>query len=319
MKPLAFPPPQSTQTSSSSLAGFFFLTLWLLVSANLSAQDKKKITGKSANRGHSKSAAVYAGPKDWKLGVALYTFNRFPFPEQLAKADSAGLKFVEGYTFGRAGTDLKDSLLMNLSWAGIAKLKQQVSDKGLLMESIYLTGGKTINKWTHEFELAKKLNVKYVTAEPPVDLWDSVDSLAGVYGLKVALHNHWKGVSAYWHPDSVLAALKNHPNFKVCADIGHWPKSGINPVEGLKKLEGHLIALHLKDIAAYNDPKLKDVPVGTGVINFPEVFRELQRQHFTGHIIIERDTQDKPSNLSSVIQTVRYYNEKLGLTPGRGK
>lgn len=284
--------------------GVFFTMLWFVGFTNGFAQAKKKNGGKT-------------DPRDWKLGVALYTFNQFPFPEQLAKADSAGLKFVEGYTFGKAGAELRDSLIMNLSGDGIEKLRRQVSDKGLRMESVYLVGGKTVDKWVREFELAKKLQVKYVTAEPPVELWDSVDSLAGAYGLKVALHNHWKGVSAYWHPDSVLAALKNHPNFKVCADLGHWPKSGINPVEGLKKLEGHLIALHLKDIAAYNDPKLKDVPVGTGVINFPEVFKELKRQNFSGHIIIERDTQDKPSNLPVVIQTVKYYNEQLGLTPVR--
>ena len=59
------------------------------------------------------------------------------------------------------------------------------------------------------------------------------------------------------------------------------------------------------------------MPVGTGVINFPEVFKELKRQNFNGHIIIERDTQDKPSNLPAVIQTVRYYNDQLGLTPAR--
>ncbi|MGV3560222.1 sugar phosphate isomerase/epimerase family protein [Larkinella arboricola] len=293
-----------------------FLTFWILVGTNGFAQQKKKTGGKAAGRSKT-TANGSADPKNWKLGVALYTFNQFTFPEQLAKADSAGLKFVEGYTFGKAGAALKDSLIMNLSSAGIEKLRQQVSDRGLLMESVYLVGGKTVDKWVREFELAKKLNVKYVTAEPPVDLWDSVDSLAGAYGVKVALHNHWKGTSAYWHPDSVLAALKNHPNFRVCADIGHWPKSGIDPVEGLKKLEGHLIALHLKDIAAYNDPKLKDVPVGTGVINFSDVFKELKRQNFNGHIIIERDTQDKPSNLPVVIQTVRYYNDQLGLTPVR--
>ncbi|MFD1140248.1 sugar phosphate isomerase/epimerase family protein [Larkinella insperata] len=292
------------------------LTFWTLAAAQGVAQGKKKAAGKTAGRGPATSNGS-ADPKNWKLGVALYTFNQFTFPEQLAKADSAGLKFVEGYTFGRAGAELKDSLIMNLSLTGVDKLRQQIRDKGLLMESIYLVGGKTVDKWVREFELAKRLQVNYVTAEPPVELWDSVDSLAGAYGIKVALHNHWKGTSAYWHPDSVLAALQNHPNFGVCADVGHWPKSGIDPVEGLKKLEGHLIALHLKDIAAYNDLKLKDVPVGTGIINFPEVFRELKRQKFNGHIIIERDTQDKPSNLPVVIQTVKYYNDQLGLSPVR--
>ena len=70
--------------------------------------------------------------------------------------------------------------------------------------------------------------------------------------------------------------------------------------------------MHLKDIAAYNNPALLDVPVGTGVVDFPAIFAELKKQNFKGHIYIERDAEDLPSNLSSVIQTVQYYNEQLG-------
>ncbi|SKB81609.1 sugar phosphate isomerase/epimerase family protein [Dyadobacter psychrophilus] len=258
-------------------------------------------------------AMSHLAPRDWKLGVALYTFNPFSFEGQLAKADSAGLKYVEGFTFAKAGPELKDSIMMKLSPSGIARLKTILDKTGLKMESIYLVGGKTVDDWKKEFEIAKQFKVKYVTAEPPVKMWDSIDSLAGVYGMKLAIHNHWKGTSAYWHPYSTLAALKGHPNFGVCADLGHMPKSGINPVEALKKLEGRIIAIHLKDIAAYNDPKLVDVVVGTGVIDFPAVFKELERQNFNGHIIIERDRQEKPTNLQSVIETVKYYNKTLGL------
>ena len=155
------------------------------------------------------------------------------------------------------------------------------------------------------------LGVKFVTTEPPIKMWDSIDSLAGAYGIKVAIHEHWKGTSPYWNPDTVLMAIKGHPNFGACADLGHWPKSGIDPVEGVKKLSGHIISLHLKDIAAFNDPTLKDVPAGTGVVNFPAVFAELKKQNFNGHIYIERDAEDQPSNLPSVIQTVKYYNEEI--------
>ena len=260
-----------------------------------------------------KIAAGLDLPHTWKLGVALYTFHAFSLPEELAKADSAGLHYVEGFTFGRAGPELKDSMIMGLSPWGIGKMKDLIDKSGLKMESIYVVGGKTIDAWKKEFNIARQLNVKYVTCEPPINMWDAIDSLAGVYGLKVAIHNHWKGMSAYWSPDSVLAAIKGHPHFWACADLGHWPKSGINPVEGLKKLEGHLLAIHLKDIAAYNNPKLQDVPVGTGVIDYPAVFKELKRQKFDGYIMIERDAEEKPSNLGSVIETVKYYNNLLGI------
>jgi sugar phosphate isomerase/epimerase len=143
-------------------------------------------------------------------------------------------------------------------------------------------------------------------------MWDSIDSLAGAYGIKVAIHEHWKGFSHYWNPDTTLMALKGHPNFGVCADLGHWPKSGIDPLDAVKKLSGHILVIHLKDIAAYNDPKLRDVPVGTGTVKFPEIFAELKKQNFKGYIYIERDAEDQPSNLPSVIRTIKYYNDEIG-------
>lgn len=250
-------------------------------------------------------------PKDWKLGVALWTFHTVNFPESLDKVDSAGLKYIEPNTFHSAGPAFKDSPISRLSPTDIDKLKSMITKKGLICESIYIGGDSTIASWKKEFDIAKRLGVQFVTTEPPIKMWNSIDSLAGAYGIKVAIHEHWKGVSPYWDPDTTLMALKGHPNFYVCADLGHWPKSGINPLDAVKKLGGHIIGIHLKDIAAYDDPTLKDVPVGTGVVDFPAIFAELKRQGFKGNIYIERDAEDQPSNLPSVIQTIKYYNEQI--------
>lgn len=260
---------------------------------------------------NSDSATTNDPAKDWKFGIALWTFHTVNFPESLDKVDSAGLSYIEANTFHKAGPALKDTLLGELSADGIEKLKALIIKKGLNIESIYVNGDSTLQSWKKQFDIAKQLGVKFVTTEPPLKMWDSIDSLAGAYGIKVAIHEHWKGVSHYWNPDTVLMAIKNHPNFGACADLGHWPKSGINPLEGIKKLSGHLIAIHLKDIAAFNDPTLTDVPVGTGVVDFPAIFAELKKQNFKGHIYIERDAEDLPSNLPSVINTVKYYKDEL--------
>jgi sugar phosphate isomerase/epimerase len=250
--------------------------------------------------------------KDWKFGVALWTFHTVNFPQSLDKVDSAGIKYIEPNTFHKAGPELKDSMILQLSPAGIEKLKAMIAQKGLTAESVYIVGDSTISSWVKQFDIAKQLGVKYVTTEPPLDMWDSIDSLAGVYGVKVAIHEHWKGVSHYWNPDTTLMALKGHPNFGVCADLGHWPKSGIDPLDAVKKLSGHIIGVHLKDIAAYNDPTLKDVVVGTGVVKYPEFFAELKKQNFRGNIYIERDSTEPNGNLRSVMEEIKYYKEQVG-------
>jgi sugar phosphate isomerase/epimerase len=267
--------------------------------------------GNSSNADSSSTTAVDPA-KDWKFGVALWTFHTVSFPASLDEVDSSGLKYIEPNTFHKAGAELKDSVISQLSPAGIDKLKSLIAQKGLICETLYIVGDSTMRSWIKQFDIAKQLGVKYVTTEPPLNMWDSIDSLAGAYGIKVAIHEHWKGFSHYWNPDTTLMALKGHPNFGVCADLGHWPKSGIDPLDAVKKLSGHILVIHLKDIAAYNDPKLRDVPVGTGVVKFPEIFAELKKQNFQGYIYIERDAEDQPSNLPSVIRTIKYYNDEIG-------
>ncbi len=248
---------------------------------------------------------------NWKFGIALWTFHTVNFSQALDKVDSAGVIYIEPNTFSKASPEFKDTVIGQLSSVGIEKLKTLISKKGLKVESLYAVGDSTIASWKKQFEIAKQFGAKYLTTEPPLNMWDAIDSLAGAYGIMVAIHEHWKGMSHYWNPDTVLLALKGHPNFGVCADLGHWPKSGIDPVEAVKKLSGHILVVHLKDIAAMNNPALKDVPVGTGIVNFPSVFAELKKQNFKGYIYIERDAEDLPDNLPSVINTVKYYNQQV--------
>lgn len=277
---------------------FYFITAFLIT-----AGCEKK----SAD--HAEATEVVSA--DWKFGVALWTFHTSNFPDALDLVEKSGLQYIEPNTFHHTGPALNDSLVNRLSNAGLNALKNMVDKKGLKVESFYVVGDSTVESWKKQFDIAKKFGVKFITTEPPLHLWDEIDSLAGVYNIKVAIHEHWKENSDYWHPDSVLRAIENHPNFGACADLGHYPKSGIDPLDAVKKLSGHIIGIHLKDIAEYNNPALKDVPVGTGVVDFPAIFRELKSQGFDGHIYIERDAEDKPDNLASVIKTIEYYNEQI--------
>lgn len=283
------------------------LTLFVAAVLLSACKSNKAIQNKT---GSTSSEAAMTSP-DWKFGIALWTFHTVDFPHSLDQVDSAGLKYIEPNTFHKAGADLKDSLILQLSPAGIEKVKSMIAQKGLRCESIYIVGDATLASWKKQFDIARQLGVRFVTTEPPLNMWDSIDSLAGAYGIKVAIHEHWRGMSHYWNPDTTLMAMKGHPNFGVCADLGHWPKSGVNPLDAVKKLSGHILAVHLKDIAAYNNPSLVDVPVGTGVVDFPAIFQELKKQGFHGNIYIERDAQDQPNNLPSVIQETHYYNEQM--------
>ena len=63
-------------------------------------------------------------------------------------------------------------------------------------------------------------------------------------------------------------------------------RSGINPLEALKKLEGRVVSLHFKDLNEAS-PDAHDVPWGTGKADVKALLTELKRQGFKGVFSIE--------------------------------
>jgi sugar phosphate isomerase/epimerase len=243
---------------------------------------------------------------EWNMGVALYSFNRFSYADALDKADSAGVNYVEGFSFHNMGKEFNDKTMSSMTEEDIRNMKQMLSKKNLEMQSMYVSGAKNEADWKYYFELAKEMKIQHLVCEPEKESWDMLDSLAGLYKIKIAIHEHAKGKSLYWHPDSVLGALKDHPNFGVCADLGHWERSGLNPAECLKKLEGNILGVHLKDIHQSDNPEANDVIIGKGVINFPAVVDELKRQHFKGVIHVECEHKME-NNLAEVTEGKKYF------------
>jgi len=198
---------------------------------------------------------------------------------------------------------------VDMSAADRGKLKQLLQSKGISIVAMGVISPQTPEEWKKNFDLAKEFGLSYITSEPIKTQWSLIDSLAGAYGIKVAIHDHPKP-NAYWHPDSVLAAIEGHPNIGACADVGHWARNGLNPVDCLKKLEGHVYGVHLKDVVKFDQTNAADTVVGKGVIEFPPIFKELKRQNFNGMFSIEHESNWE-HNLPDVIETVKYYNDQV--------
>lgn len=260
--------------------------------------------------GTATDTTVSAGSTDgFKLGVQMWTFRMFTFAEALDKLDSAGIKNIEAFWGQKLGGGLPGEFGGAMSADTRTKLKKLLQDKGVQIVAMGVIVPKDKAEWVKAFDLAKEFGLSYITSEPIKTQWDMIDSLAGTYGIKIAIHDHPKP-NAYWSPDSVLAAIQNHSNIGSCADIGHWARNGLNPVECLKKLEGHIIGVHLKDIVKFDDTQAADTVVSKGVIDFPAVFTELKRQNFNGMLSIEHES-NWLHNLPDVIFTKTYYDEQV--------
>ncbi|MBO9633907.1 MAG: sugar phosphate isomerase/epimerase [Chitinophagaceae bacterium] len=245
----------------------------------------------------------------WKLGVQFWTFHLFPFTTAVEKADSAGIKFIEAYLGQPIGGESKDTLNTRLSSEGRRAVKALLATKGITMVAFGVVVPQNETEWKQTFELAKDLGVQYITAEPKREHWHLADSLAGAYNIPIAIHDH-PNPSPYANPDSVIAAMKGHPNLYACADVGHWARNGLDVVECLKKLEGRVIGSHLKDIVTFNDTRATDTIPGKGVIKFPEVFAEFKRQQFKGMFSIEHES-NWLNNTGDVKEIAEFFHTQV--------
>jgi sugar phosphate isomerase/epimerase len=290
-------------------AGLLFLTTSFTLLSCGGATDNTDAAKKdsTATNGDSSTANL---TKDWKIGVQMWTFHvAGPFVKALDKVDSAGLKYIEAFPGQPLGGDMKDTFGIRMSAASRAELKKLLQSKGIQIVAMGVIQPNTIAEWKEYFDLAKEFGLSYITAEPIKTQWDGIDSLAGLYGINVAIHDHPRP-NAYWHPDSVLAAVKGHSHIGSCADVGHWVRNGLDPVDCLKKLEGHIYGVHLKDVDSAGNTKANDKVVGTGVIKFTPIFQELKRQGFKGMFSIERE-DNWYNNVPDVIATIRFYNDQV--------
>lgn len=285
------------------------LGVCMFIMASCNSNSSTTLNSDSTSSSTDTSVTSTGSTDGFKLGVQMWTFRMFTFAEALDKVDSAGIKNIEAFWGQKLGNKLPGEFGIKMSDDTKAKLKQMLQDKGIQMVAMGVIVPQDKAEWIKAFDLAKYFGLSYITSEPIKAQWDIVDSLAGAYDIKVAIHDHPKP-NAYWSPDSVLAAIQNHPNIGSCADVGHWARNGLNPVECLKKLDGHIIGVHLKDIVKFDDTKAEDTVVSKGVIDFPVIFAELKRQNFNGMLSIEHESNWYHS-LPDVIATKDYYTQQV--------
>jgi sugar phosphate isomerase/epimerase len=297
------------------------LTVAVLVGAGVLAEDAAK----------TQSAADKLG---WQLAIHAYTFRKFSVYECIDKTAALGFKYMSlsgGLNLG--GTN--NVRTVQMTDKDTKAVEKAAAAKGLTLVNIGVVQLPPDEAESRKvFEFAKKMGIDTLVAEPEPAALDTVEKLCKEYNIKVAIHDHPKP-SHYWNPDTVLEAVKGRtPLMGACADTGHWLRSGLDPVECLKKLEGRVICLHFKDLVP-DEPKaqanapatgkkkkgesraMHDVPWGTGVGNIKGQMAELKRQHFHGAFCVEYEYH-WDNSMPEIAECAKFFNatcEELAKSP----
>lgn len=225
----------------------------------------------------------------WRLSVQAWTFNHFTFSEAVEKVASLGFDWIEAYPGQQLRPGVKGVTMgPGLSSEERASLLKMLADAGVRLVNYGVVDlGKDDASCRKVFDFAKEMGIETIVAEPPEGMLDLVERLCKEFKIKVALHNHPKP-SPYWDPERVLQVCKGRSAWiGSCSDIGHWIRSGIQPIEAIRKLGPRVLTLHFKDLNAFGNPEAHDVVWGTGVANVAAILKELDRQKYRGVFSIE--------------------------------
>jgi sugar phosphate isomerase/epimerase len=227
----------------------------------------------------------------WKLAVHGYTFRSKSLLETIDLVKDMGLPYLSCTRGQKIAKEWPEPFSPTMKEGAAKAIKARLEATGVKIVAYGVTpipkdepGARAMFQW------AKDWGIEVFYTEVGADQFPLLDKLAAEYGVRVALHNHPKP-SHYWSPDVILAEAKDAKHIGVCADTGHWDRSGLDPTECLRKLQGRIGALHFKDLREVGGKKI-DQPWGTGANDARGMLAELQRQGYTGVFAIEYEHVD---------------------------
>ncbi len=145
------------------------------------------------------------------------------------------------------------------------------------------------------FKFAKAAGIRNISADPTPDAYESLDKLCAQYDIRIAIHNHGPG-ARFDKLDQLLAAVKGHDKrIGACADLGHYIRSGEDPVEVITKIGDRLFGVHLKDFAEQKK-EAKGVILGKGHLDVAGVFKALKKVKFPADGALSLEYEENPKD-----------------------
>jgi len=254
----------------------------------------------------SPAPAKSSGPE---LGVQAYTFRAGPLTDAIDKAKQLGIRYIEIYPGQELGGGMTGKVTHTMDAATRDALKKFASDRGMTITSYGVVNGGSDAEWKTIFDFGKAMNLRWITVEPDPKWLPLLSQLAKDSGIKVAIHNH-APPSKYADPNVALAAIAPFgPEIGLCADTGHWARSGFDPVASLRKAQGRIITLHFKDL---NERTMdaQDMPWGTGTSDAAGMIAVLRESGFDGVALAEYE-HDTPQLMDNLKLSAEFFRSAV--------
>jgi sugar phosphate isomerase/epimerase len=229
----------------------------------------------------------------FNVGIQSFTYRQFKLEQCLVQVQKLGLHWIEFYN-GHVPLDATPAQIKAV--VNLCR-EYQITPAGFGVERF--TKDHNANRRT--FEFGRNLGVRYLSADPDPDSFDSLDKLVAEFKIAIAIHPHGpsgKQLHRWYNAETILGAVKKHNALiGTCLDTGHLircaqPPFGVklDPAAEIRRMGDRNFAIHLKD---HDNKQRTDVVFGRGALDVPAVLRALREVKFQGTISIEYEANAK--------------------------
>ena len=246
----------------------------------------------------------------WNLGIVAYTFHKYNLFETIDKTDELGLAYMGGLDFQKVGGGIDKNFNADLTNEELKAIRLKLDDAGVRMLTCFYSVIPGDEKGCRKvFEFARKMGIQTLISEPPLEALDTIERFCNDYNIDLAIHNHDKKASPnYWSPEAVMEVCKDRsPHIGVCADMGYWMRSGIDPVAAVSTIGDRLFEVQMHDLNELS-PDGHDVPWGTGVGNTRAFLEEVFRQGVKPTMFGLEYSYDFLDSMPEVEQSARFFD-----------
>jgi inosose dehydratase len=205
------------------------------------------------------------------MGIQSYTLREFDVDGAIDRIAELGLHNVE--FFGGHYPPTEDREM-------IARMDRRLAERDIVLRAHGVNGfGADHEANERLFWFARMAGIRTITANPSPESFESLEDLVARFNFRIAIHNHGPGARYDSVEDSLNAAEGRDRRIGFCADLGHYIRSGVDPIEATRRLGNRLYGVHLKDFARAG----RDAPetvIGDGVLDVEGFFRVLKEVRF---------------------------------------
>jgi sugar phosphate isomerase/epimerase/type 1 glutamine amidotransferase len=247
----------------------------------------------------------------WRLGVTAYTFHRYTLLETIEKTDQLGVAYLGGLDFQKVSKEINKNFNADLSDEELKTIRLKLDDAGVRMLSCFYSVIPGDEEGCRKvFEFARKMGIETLISEPPLEALDTIERFCDEYDIFLAIHNHDQKASPnYWSPEAIMNVCEGRgPHIGVCADIGYWMRSGIDPVAAVSTIGKRLFVVQMHDLHEMS-PEGHDVPWGTGVGRTRAFLEEIHRLGIKPKKFGLEYSYDWEDSMPEVEQSARFFDQ----------